>query len=474
MTRLIAAVAVAVLLFGPYPAGAGEIRVDLNQRHQTIEGFGTCLISWVPEWERRYNTPAFQKIYAEELGCSMMRINLWGPVCPKAVEDWKQIRYQDFVLDGEGHRAMVFVNAGKGFARVNPQMRFIGTVWSPPAWMKENNSITDKASGAIGGDGYVRDGKTYNNRVKKQYFPHFAKWMVEMAKFHKAQGVPLYAISPGNEVMFTQTFESCVWSAADLAEVVGLLGQMLEDEGMGDILIFGPETMTSHNWSADLANALYIKTLKADPKVWKYFDRFATHGYTDGFTTDKSKESAAIYWNMIKGTGKAFWITEGGTGVHSWPGAMNDIGAMIHNSLVGGNVSAFVPWQISEERESEHGLMVNDRFTGKTRAAQHYFKFIRPGAVRVDAEPSDAPTPVSAYLHEADNTLTIVAANPTGQAQDVSFTLEGATALKQMDVYRTTAQDQFKQLDAVGVSDGKVALTLPPQCMVTLVGQGVK
>jgi O-glycosyl hydrolase len=263
-----------------------------------------------------------------------------------------------------------------------------------------------------------------------------------------------------------------VWSAEDLATVVALLGEQLEAEGLGDVLIFGPETMSSHNWSPDLANELYIKKLKANPDAWKHFDVWATHGYTDGFTTDKSKDSTAIYWNLIKDTGKPFWITEGGTGGHDWPAALHEMGAMVHNALVGGNASAFVPWQISEQRESEHGLMVMDQFTGKTRAAQHYFKYVRPGAVRVDATPSDEPVATSAYLHEADGTLTIVLTNPAKAEQRITLDLKGdaIAGLRQMKALRTSADEQFKELSEAAVNGGKLELTLPAESMVTLHG----
>lgn len=474
-TKLLLAVLTACVLSTPMTAqDRTTIQVNLGERHQTIEGFGTCLISWVPAMERLYATSEFQNAYITQLGASMMRINLWGPSLPKPVENWRDIRYQDFTLEGQGHRVTMFIQAAKNFQKVDPEMRFIGTVWSPPAWMKENNSITDTASGAIDGTSYERGGRVFNNRVKREYFPHFVKWMVEMAKLHKAEGVPLYAISAGNEVMFTQTFESAVWSARDFAEVTGMLGEMLEAEGLGDILIFGPETMTSHNWGPGVANDAYIQALKNDTRAWKYFDVWATHGYTDGFTTDRSAESAGQFWNMIKDTRKPFWITEGGTGGHDWPQAMNGIGAMIHNALVGGNASAFVPWQATENRASEHGLMVGTTLTGKSRAAQHYFRYIRPGAVRVSATPANGPVAASAFVHDAHNTLTIVLANPAAQEQRVALNIGSGSKLSTVQVYRTSATEQFQQVGPAQVTAGQISLTLPAESMATIYGQGVR
>jgi glucuronoarabinoxylan endo-1,4-beta-xylanase len=292
-----------------------------------------------------------------------------------------------------------------------------------------------------------------------------------MARLHKAEGVPLYAISPGNEVMFTQSFESCVWDAADFAQIVGMLGQQLEQEGMGDVLVFGPETMTGANRGKGIANQAYVDAIRQDPKAARFLARWATHGYTDGFTTDAGKDSASAFWNLIEATNKPFWITEAGSGAHEWPAALHGIGAMIHNALVGGNASAFLPWQATETTANEHGLMVGDRLTGKSRAAQHYFRFVRPGAVRVETTPSTGAVPASAFVRDEDDTLTIVLANPSRHPREVQLHLIGEPRLREMQVYRTSAAEQFQQLEPAAVQDSEIHLALPAESMVTLHGQ---
>jgi O-glycosyl hydrolase len=158
------------------PAGRQTVvTVDLGRRHQTIEGFGSCLISWEPEMERLYATAAFQDAYIRQMGASMLRINLWGPCLPDPVADWHDIRFERFKTDGEGHRVRMFLDAAKAFRRVDPQMRLVGTVWSPPAWMKENHSVVDTTPGAIDGRSYVNRGRTIANRVRKECYPHFVK-----------------------------------------------------------------------------------------------------------------------------------------------------------------------------------------------------------------------------------------------------------------------------------------------------------
>lgn len=450
-----------------------DIRIDTARRYQTIDGFGTCLIGWSREYDALYATEAFQRIYATKVGCSMLRINLWGPVMPVPVEDWHDITYERFYLGGKGHRAATFLKFAKAVKKINPDIKLIGSVWTPPPWMKVNDSITGDRSDAIQGDRYEHDGRALTNRVKPELFHHFARWIVEMVKLHESEGVGFYAVSIGNEVMFTQPFDSCVWTPTDYATVVGILGDMLDAQGLGHVKIFGPETMTGHNWST--ANPLYIRKIMANPAAARAFDIFATHGYTDGFQTDASSQSAAEFYHLIDQYGLPFWITEGGTGGHAWPQPLTGLAAMLHNALVAGHASAVVAWQISESQPNEHGLMVKGRMTPKTRVAQQYFRFVRPGAVRVGASPSDGTVKASAYVHERDHTLTIILTNPTDADQRLTLAVSPVPeGLEAMRGRRTSATESFDRLAPVAVDGGTLTLTLPAQSITTLQGAWAK
>jgi glucuronoarabinoxylan endo-1,4-beta-xylanase len=441
------------------------IEVKPSETHQTIEGWGTCLIAWQEGWRERYRTPEFQRLYVEEMGCNMLRINLWGPVHTTPVANPEDITWKDFDFDVNGGRPQIFVDFAKGMQKLDPDVKLIGTVWSPPVWMKVNQRLTDAdGSGAIQGTGYERDGRVFTNRVDPKYFEHFAQWLVEMVKYHQQQGTPLYAVSVGNEVMFTQEFESCVWNAEDYAKVVRLVGERLDAAGLGDVKIFGPETMTSHNWS--IANPLYIQKLMNDPSVAEHFDVFATHGYTDGVEADTREDSSDEFARLIETYERPFWITEGGTGSHEWPAALNEIGAMLHGSLVGGNASAFVPWQISEREPSTHGLLVGDRFTKKSNVARQYFRFVRPGDVRVTATCGDRRVRVSAFLAPTKDRLTLVLANPTQERLVASLELAEFPG-GSMRAVRTSADEDFAAIELTAAEANKV--TLPAESITSLV-----
>ena len=443
-----------------------DITINGAKRYQNIEGFGTCLIAWSERFRKLYRTEKFQRIYVEGLGCNMLRVNMWGPTFEKPMEDWRQIRYEDFDMGANGGRPRIFVDFGRAILKINPQLKIIGTVWSPPAWMKMNKSITDKRSGAIRAGGYGN----INNRVDPKYFRHFCKWMVEYVKIHDKQGVPFYAVSPGNEVQFTQSFESCVWDGGDYVTILIMLREMLNDQGYSHVRIFGPETMTSHMYEGGTGS--YIKAIMDNPKALEALDVFATHGYEDGVKAEMSATSSGRFWNMIKDTGKPFWITEGGTGGHDWPGPIHSgIGNALHNALVAGNCSAFVPWQITEGRESIHAIMVMSRYTLKTYTAMHYSKFIRPGARRIDAGPGFGTVLVGAFWHEKNRDLTIVAINPSEKEQTLNLTFNNLKGLASLKVYRTSASENLQEVGEVRVSNNNAAFQMTPRSIVTFSGK---
>ena len=471
LLQKLAAPLVALALAAPSVMGEPvEITVDAEQRFQTIEGWGTCLIAWRPEWRERYRTAEFEKLYVEEMGANILRVNLWGGVHDKAVESPGEIKHADFDFSVDGGRPQVFVDVGKALLARDPEMKLIGTVWSPPAWMKENGSITDDdGSGYLPSDrvDYANnEGRRHDNRVKPEHFEHFVAWLVEMVKYHYAHGAPLYAVSPSNEPQFTQGFESCVWTAKDLATVTKMLREQLDAAGYEGVKIFGPETMTGFNRPG--ANFEFVEEFG---RVADSFDAWATHGYTNGVDGDVSANSSAEFWKLIEKSGKPYWVTEGGTGGHDWPQPLGGAAAMMHNALVHGHASAVVPWQICESQPNEHGLMVGLEIGKKADAARHYWRYIRPGAVRIAATPSESDgVAASAFVHEANGTLTLVLLNTAEEEREVSLSMSGLNVASLVPTV-TDADRSFAGGEAIGVEHESVTLSLPAESITTLVGE---
>src|SRR5262249_2912177 len=208
------------------------------RRHQTIEGFGTCINAWHADVARFYEQPDFLRFYQDSLGASALRIELYPGSTPAARERWQDISHRDFVFQGAGsrgettNRVTAMLNARSG-----AKWPIIATAWSPPAWMKVNGSTGNthpkrknfslNFSGplergrwpgpAAGATGEERYRYIAVNKLRPDRYLHFAKLLVEWCRHFRSRGIELYALSPANEPRFSHWFESCVYSPDEYA-----------------------------------------------------------------------------------------------------------------------------------------------------------------------------------------------------------------------------------------------------------------
>ena len=369
-------------------------------------------------------------------------------------------------------RAAVFVDFAKRLKRVDPDVKIIGTVWTPPEWMKLSRKTGSGRprgqNSAITAQDYRKDGQ---NRVDPAKYAHFVQWLVAVAQYHKEQGIPFHGLSLANEPRFSQWYGSCVWTGGDYAKALGLLGEAMQKAGLGDVLLFGPEDMTGH--LHDQGTKGMIEAILRDPKAKAQLDVFATHGYEDGVKADMSENSSRRFWEFVKSEGKPYWVTEGGTGSHDWPKpVVQGVALAAHNALAAGNASAFVPWQVSEDEPSTHALAVRDRCTPKTYALMPFSRSIAPGSRRIDAAPGFGDVSASAYLHPRTGHLAIVLINSAAEPRAVELALSNVGPLSSLTVHRTTADEGFKNVGALAVAGGAARLELPAHSVVSLVRPG--
>ncbi len=444
-----------------------SITVDANQRHQVIEGFGTCLISWDKGMAEWYARPESARIFAQEMGLNILRCNLWGDGTIGSRAGSASISYRDPDFARLDDHTPVFLKFARAVRKFNVDLKVIGTVWSPPKWMKYNGRIQGTKEGGIDGKTYLVDGKEVDNRVRREMYPHFAKWLTEMVRYYEANGVPIYAVSAANEPQFTQTFESCVWTGSDLAQITGMVGESLSAAGLSRVRTFGPETMTGFNWPGG-PNRTYVKSLQEDSAAWRSLGFLASHGYTDGVSPDVSTNSSAQFWDIVKDLKKPYWVTEGATGGHAWPHPVREkgVGLAIHNALVAGNASAFVPWQFAEDSTSEHNLTGLNGLDKKGQVVRQYARFIPAGSVRVDATPGFGEIATSAFVKGKD--LTVVLLNSKPQSHRVALMIKGIPTLTQLRVVRTTSTEDGAVLTPLTVKEGRTSVEVPGDSVVTL------
>ena len=140
----------------------------------------------------------------------------------------------------------------KEILAINPNIKIMGSPWSPPTWMKTNKSF-------IGGS------------LKEEYYASYAKYFVKYIKAMASEGINIDAITVQNEPLHDGNNPSLFMNANDQAKFIkNHLGPTFESEGITTKII-----IYDHN--ADRTD--YPISILDDPEANKYIDGSAFHLY---------------------------------------------------------------------------------------------------------------------------------------------------------------------------------------------------
>ena len=483
---------------------AVDVSINAAARYQTIDGFGTAAGFFLGDV---YTQETWKNAYFQELGSSMLRIDLNILALPGSDDDLatpvtmvEDIQTNIDAFDWNSVPTKLFggiIESSK--TKKLDDFKVIGSIWSPPHWMKGQER--DEATGAFNGvmpelkqvGQFLNSngGSLIDTPANLQQFGRYVAGYVKGYEQHF--GVPLYAISIQNELAFSEPYNSAVYHPALYVKALKAVASSFDHYGITTKLI-GPEDVgvgsTSNPWVLK-RQMNYIDAVRADPAAMAALDLYAIHGYADdGVTDNRSPAMWSQYWNGrpqaqypnpanawwtgIKNDAKRSWMTETSGQSHTWAGALS-LAASAQDALVHGNVSAWVYWQSTSGNDRPAGggdLMAGvNTSADKFQAAQHFFRYIRPGAQRVSATPTDpAGVYASAFVHDAKKTLTTVLVNAGTTAQTVNLKL-GGTNLSSFNIARqSTSTTQWSNLGAIAVTNGVATISLPAQSVLTLQG----
>lgn len=89
--------------------------------------------------------------------------------------------------------------------------------WSPPAWMKDNNSMLKGGS------------------LKPEFFDSWANYFVKFIQGYEKLGIPVWGLSVQNEPMAKQIWESCIFTAQQETDFIkNHLGPTLKKNGLSN------------------------------------------------------------------------------------------------------------------------------------------------------------------------------------------------------------------------------------------------
>ena len=111
----------------------------------------------------------------------------------------------------------------------------------------------------------------------------------------------------------------------------------------------------------------------------------------------------------------------------------------MHNALVACGMNAYIWWYI---RRSYGPMKENGAISKRGYMMAHFSKYIRPGAVRIDATEFPAnDVYVSAYKNY-DGTVVVIAINHSNTGYSQQFNVSGKT-IKNVNRYRTSSNENL-------------------------------
>ncbi|MGC0352350.1 O-glycosyl hydrolase [Streptomyces sp. SAI-218] len=206
-----------------------DLRIDANQRGQRYTGAGASvtgasarLIQGLPQDRRSDLMRSLFSTSGDGIGLSYLRQPL-GSSDFDATNDphsYEDTRGQ-FSIDRDRQEIIPVVKQALG---VNPSIRLMGTPWSPPAWMKTNNSLN-------GGS------------LKPENYGDFADYLVKTIKAYGQEGIILTDLTVQNEPENPTSYPSMSMTSAQQADFIKVLDPKLTAAGLPtNILAF------DHNW----------------------------------------------------------------------------------------------------------------------------------------------------------------------------------------------------------------------------------
>jgi glucosylceramidase len=293
--------------------------------------------------------------------------------------------------------------------------------WSPPAFMKTNNSMLQGGS------------------LKPEFRQAWANYYAKFIKAYEKEGIPIWGLTIQNEPMAVQRWESCIYTAQEERDFLkNFLGPTLEKEGLGDKNII----VWDHNRDLLFQRA---STILNDPEAAKYVWGTGFHWYEDW------KDGVPMY-EAVSHVNEAFpdkklIFTEGCNENYDEQRLINDdpklaerYGKSMINDFNNGTV-AWTDWNILLNQEGGpnhvgnlcfapvHGNTLTDalNFTNSFYYIGHFSKFVRPGAKRIASVSSTNNLLTTAFINP-DDSIAVVVLNKSDQQVDYSLSMSGKTS----------------------------------------------
>jgi len=384
----------------PVPPAVCTVNAGLT--YQRIDGFGAGVVFLDFGLDPMTDTQmdALYGTGPNQMGLSLIRVR----ISPYGSGDWT-----NSILNGQKAHAR-----GAGI---------LATPWTPPAAMKDNNSLI------------------HGSLLPAQY-PNFVAYLNSFTDTMAANNAPVSVVSLQNEADFNPDYEGCLWTAAQF--------QTFCRDFAGGIKapVMMPE---SFNFNQPLSNA----TLN-DPLAAANVDYIGGHLY--GATIQD--------YPLAHSLGKPTWMTEFLVNDQTMVSAV-ETARQITDCLGVANMSAYIWWKTIG---NANGLLnASGVLQRRAFVMGQFSRFVRPGDLRINVSANTGPLGITAFKDSITGRFAIVAVNSTTVPVPQKFTVNGITT-SAVTPWITSATQSLEQQAPVGFSSSAFESTIPALSVVTFVG----
>jgi glucosylceramidase len=388
-----------------------DLRIDSSQKGQRYTGAGASvtgasahLIQGLSQDRRNELMRSLFSTSGDGIGLSYLRQPLGSSdfdasSSPHSYEDTRG----QFSIDRDKQEIIPVVKQALG---VNPSIRLMGTPWSPPAWMKTNNSLN-------GGS------------LRSENYGDYADYLVKAIKAYGQEGITLTDLTVQNEPENPTSYPSMSMTSAEQAEFVKVLDPKLTAAGLPtNILAF------DHNWDhPNYPLDVFSRTNGISRVIGAAF-----HCYGG----DPSAEQ------QVASTGKRVFFTEcSGTDSDNKANTFGDSlrwqaqNLVVQNMRNGGET--VLTWNLAlDQNGGPHQGLCGTRCNGVVEIANgsvnrgaeyyslgHISKFVKVGATRIGSTSQGSGGVQDVAFQNPDGTRVAYVVNTSGGSQRFSVTDSG-------------------------------------------------
>ena len=251
-----------ILSFGTKPNTFSKIEVSESQSFQSIDGFGFTLTGGSAEVINKLNATKKEELLKELFGTSENSISLSYLRISIGASDLNSypftyndlasgetdLNLEKFSLEPDAE----LIGLLKEILAINPNINILGSPWTAPLWMKDNDSF-------IGGS------------LQPKYYDVYAQYFVKYIQAMKAGGIDINAITIQNEPMHDGNNPSMYMTALEQANFIkNSLGPAFETANINTKIII---------WDHNCDNPQYPISILNDTGANPYVYGSAFHLY---------------------------------------------------------------------------------------------------------------------------------------------------------------------------------------------------